>query len=251
MQPADSAGIPWDGRHFEPNENASDDGTAPEHLVAAIRRFRAKEIGEVDVVDAIRSSRLLIPLIAKLGESALNDDGQVIDKTQELSIVTVAGPDGRAVLPAFSSVDAMTTWNSAARPVPADAVRVALAAASEQTDLVILDPTTPTQFVIRRPAVWAIAQSKPWVPSYLDPVVLTAFTEAAANEPAIISVALAPGDPDFTLAGPELSLQLTVMDGLAKSELDEVIERMRELWSLNTVIAERVDSLGVRILPAN
>jgi SseB protein N-terminal domain len=244
---ADSAGTPWAGRHFEPNDSADDDGSAPEHLIDAIRRFRAKEVGEEAVVDAFRTSRLLIPLIVELGDSSTNDDGQLIDKTQELSLVTVAGPDGRTVLPAFSSVETTKKWNPLARPVPADGVRVALAAASESTDIVVLDATSETEFVFRRPALWAIAQSLPWIPSYRDPVVLTAFAYASKNEPAITSVALAPGDPEGRYLGPELTLEVEVIAGLGTPELDEVFGRMGVLWGQDEVIAARVDSVGVRL----
>ena len=37
---ADSAGVPWAGRSFEPNAHAADDGRAPEELMAALGRFR-------------------------------------------------------------------------------------------------------------------------------------------------------------------------------------------------------------------
>ena len=251
MSLADSAGLPWEGRHFESNDWGDDDGSAPERLVEAIRRFRSSELGEAEVVDAVRESRLLIPLIAHLGEAGMNEHGQLVDKSQELSIVTVSGPDGRNVLPAFTSVDAMQAWNPKARPVPIDAIRVALAAASEKTDLVVLDPTSTTEFIIRRPALWAIAQSQPWTPSYLDPEVLDAFADAAAGETAVRSVALAPGDPGSRLAGPELVVQLALVDGLGKPELDAVIARMQALWVQSETISLRVDSMRVQLVSAS
>ncbi|MGV8883962.1 MAG: SseB family protein [Microbacteriaceae bacterium] len=250
MSRADSAGTPWEGRHFEPNHNADDDGSAPEALIEALRRFRAGEIGESDVIVVVRESRFLIPLLAHLGESGLNDAGQLIDKTQELSIVTVIAPDGRRVLPVFTSVASMARWDSSARPVPADAVRIALAAASEQTDLVIIDPTSETEFVIRRPAVWSIAQSLQWTPCYLDETVLDAFVDAAAGEPALRSVALASGDPAARLAGPELVVQLALADGLTRPDLDALLARLQERWATSEVIATRVDSMRVQLLNA-
>ena len=69
--PADSAGIPWAGRSFEPNEHASDDGSAPPAFVTALARFRAGEAGPEAVVDALREARLLMPLVAELGESGV------------------------------------------------------------------------------------------------------------------------------------------------------------------------------------
>ncbi|MCU1407081.1 MAG: SseB family protein [Glaciihabitans sp.] len=251
MVATDSAGVPWEGRSFEPTSHGDDDGSAPAKLIEALRRFRSHELGESEVVEALRTSRLLIPLVAVLGESGTNEHGHLVDKSQELSIVTVAGPDGRTVLPVFTSVTAMSTWNPKARPVPADAVRVALAAASEQTDLVVLDPTSETEFVMRRPALWAIAQDLPWRPSYLDEDVLTAFLAAAEPEPAVVAVQLAPGDPDARLAGEELVIHLSLVPGLRRDELDGLLLRLQGRWSESPVIAERVDSLRVQLAGTN
>ena len=250
MSPAtsDSSGQPWSGRTFEANTSADDDGAAPEHLIEAIRRFRLSELGEAEVVDALRISRLLIPLVAHLGEDGLSEHGH--DKTQELSIVTVAGPDGRTVLPAFTSVAAMSAWNPQARPIPVQAQRVALAAASEQTDLVVVDATSATEFAIRRPALWAMAQEQPWIPCYLDEAVLDAFAESALGEDDVRTVALAPGDPDSRLAGPELLVVLTLAPGLEQLALDALLARLQERWSANEVIAERVDSMTLRLAPS-
>ncbi len=202
------------------------------------------------MVDALRESRLLIPLIAHLGDSGHNEHGQLVDKSQELSIVTVSGPDGRTVLPVFTSVAAMSAWNPRARPVPADAVRVALAAASEQTDLVVLDPTSDTEFVLRRPALWAIAQAQRWIPSYLDNDVLTEFLAAAEPEPSVVAVQLAPGDPDARLAGAELLVHLSLVDGLDRGALDGLLARLQQRWSESEIIAVRVDSLKVQLAAA-
>jgi hypothetical protein len=245
-RPADSAGVPWSGRHFEPSANADDDGSAPRALMHALERFRAGECDEADVVDAVRECRLLIPLVAQLGEADARG-GLTIDKSQELSIVTVAAPDGRAVQPAFSSVDAMRAWNSGARPVPASAARVALAAAAEGTDLVVLDPGSPTEFVIRRPALWALAQSEPWMPCYRDPEVVAAVESAVLPEPAVAGVSLAAGDPRARLEGPELIVTLALQPGLDQSTLDAVMGRLAGAWSLDPIVSRRVDSLTVRL----
>lgn len=244
---ADSAGQPWAGRHFQPNTSADDDGSAPPELLAAIAGFRSGTAGEKDVVEAFRASRLLIPLLAELGEAGLNPEGKKIDKSQELSIVTVEGPDGRTVLPVFSSVAAMSAWNPVARPVPAAGPRVALAAASEGTDLVVLDPTSPTEFALRRPALWAIAQERPWTPSHLDADVAAEFARSVAEEPAVVSVALAPGDPEARLRGPELRVDLTLIEGLDDDQLGALLERLSSRWEQSELIAERVDSLEVAL----
>jgi hypothetical protein len=246
----DSAGQPWAGRSFGETAYGDDDGTAPAELGTALQRYRDGSADETAVVDAVRASRLLIPLMAKLGESGLNERGVTVDKSAELSIVTVAGPDGRNVLPVFSSVDAMSRWNAQARPVPADGVRVALAAADEGTDLVVLDPTSETEFVIRRPALWAVAQSLPWKPGYSDPLVADEFQASVAGEPEVAMLALAAGDPDATLRGPELVVQLTLRPGLDRSALTALLERVQSRWAASELIANRVDSLTVKVIPA-
>lgn len=250
MALTDSAGTPWEGRHFETNTSADDDGSADPRLLEALRRFRTRELGEAEVVAAARDARFLVPLLAHLGEAGENEHGVLIDKTQELAIVTVTAPDGRTVLPVFTSVETMGAWNPRARPVPVDAVRIALAAASEQTDLVVIDATSDTEFLLRRPALWALAQSAAWVPSYADPEVLDAFEGAARGEASVASVALDSGDPDARLSGPELVVRLALAPGLSRDELDGVLARLQAAWGASEVIAERVDSLRVQLVAA-
>jgi hypothetical protein len=243
----DSAGVPWSGRHFEPNTHSGDDGSAPEALRVALERFRSGAGGQPEVVDAVRDSRLLIPLLAELGETGTNEAGRTVDKSQELSIVTVAAPDGRTAMPVFSSVDTMRVWNPAARPVPAAGTRVALAAVAEGTDLVVVDPGSPGSFVLRRPALWAIGRQEPWVPSPADPELAAEFTRLTAGEPAVVGVVLRPGDPEARLTGPELLVELTLVDGLDRGALDALLTRLADRFAASRLIVDRVDSMGVRL----
>jgi hypothetical protein len=244
---ADSAGVPWEGRSFHDNPDAADDGSAPHRVIEAIRRFRAHEVGVADVVEALHSARLLLPLLATRGDEGLGAHGQPVDKTQELALVTAAGPDGRPVLPAFTSTDTMREWNASARPIPIVVPRIALAVAAEGTPLIIVDPGAPTQFALRRPSFRALATGEPWVPCFEDPLVLDAFLESSSGEPALVAMQLAPGDPDAKLAGAELLVQLSVQEGLEKIELDDLVARLGERWAADGLIADRVDSIGVVI----
>lgn len=247
---ADSAGTPWAGRSFEANPHAGDDGAIAPELDAALRRFRDGDGSQADVVAVFGGVRLLIPLLAELGDggSEVGAHGHAVDKSQELSIVTVEGPDGRRVLPVFSSVDAMRTWNPVARPVPADGMRVALAAADDGTELVVLDPASPTEFVLRRPAVWAVAQSHAWQPPFESEPVRAAFERSIGSELAVLGVELSPGDPLARLAGPELVVTLQLVDGLTREELDATTTRLARRWAEDDVIATGVDSLAVRLV---
>lgn len=244
---ADSAGVPWAGRSFQENPRAGDDGSADPALLDALLRFRAGTGAQTQVVDAFRSARVLVPLVAEKGDEGVGPTGLKVDKTQELSIVTVAAPDGRRVQPAFSSVDAMRAWDPSARPIPVEAIRVALSASSEQTDLIVLDPASETEFVFRRPAVWAIAQGEPWEPSFLSPEVFTALHESIAHELAVINVSVASGDPDARMRGPELIVTLELIDGLDRETLDAVLSRLAQRWAADDRMAVLVDSLTVKL----
>jgi hypothetical protein len=251
MNSTDSAGTPWQGRTFEPNPAPDDDGTAPPKLMAVVARFHQGDATEADVVDVVRESRFLIPLLAEAGDTGTTDAGLTIDKTQELSIVTVTGPDGRTVLPVFSSVTAMSNWNPQARPVPAAGTRVALAAASENTDLVVIDPLSDTEFVVRRPALWSIAQSTEWTPSYLRAEVRDEFAVSASDESDVVEIQLLAGDPGARLHGPELIIQISMRPGLDRENLDAVMERLRDRWSTSELIANAVDSLAIQVIRAS
>lgn len=243
----DSAGVPWEGRSFESNPHAADDGSADPALLDALLRFRAGEGAQTEVVDAFRTARVLIPLIAEKGEEGVAPSGLAVDKTQELSIVTVAAPDGRRVQPVFSSVEAMQRWDATARPIPVEATRAALAASADDTDLIVLDPTSDTEFVFRRPAVWAIAQGHGWEPSFLSPEVFGALQASVAHELAVIDVSVAAGDPDARLRGPELIVILELVDGLEREVLDAVLARLAQRWASDDRIAVLVDSLTVKL----
>lgn len=245
---ADSAGVPWEGRSFESNPHASDDGSADPALLAALVAFRAGSGDAVAVVDAYRSARLLIPLVPEKGDEGVGPTGLRVDKTQELSIVTVAAPDGRRVQPVFTSVAALTRWDPVARPVPVEGVRTAMAAAADDTDLIVVDPGSETEFVIRRPAVWAIGQGQSWEPAPTSPAVFTALQESIGGELAVLDLSVAAGDPDARMRGPELIVRLHLIDGLDAAQLDTVLSRLASRWAADDRIAVLVDSLTVKLI---
>ncbi len=251
---ADSAGVPWAGRSFAPHPYAEDDGAADPALRQALIDFRAGAGDQVAVIDALRGARVLAPLIAATGsagrhaEPELGPYGLPVDKTQDLSLVTVAAPDGRAVLPLFTSVATLAAWDAAARPVPADARRAALSAVADDTDLIVLDPGSDTEFVVRRPAVWAVAQDEPWEPAFRSVEVYAGLHASIGTELAVIDLAVEAGDPTARLRGPELVVRLELMPGLDQSELDAVLGRLASRWAADDRIAVLVDSLTVQLV---
>lgn len=263
---ADSAGFPWAGRTFDHHETAfaGDNGAAPKALAEAVRAMREAAQGYVGGADRgalealaqrraellveLSRSRVLIPLLAEAGELGETPDGRIVEKTQELSIVTVSGPDGRKVMPVFTSVDAMRTWNPESRPIPVPAPQAAVAAAQEHTDLIIVDPGSPdAQFGVRRPELEAVALGKSRTPAWADVEVRDAFLAGAAGEEHLRALAVLPGDPSGGLVAPECEVHLLIEPGLDRPALTDMVNRLQERWATLAVIADRVDSM--RIVP--
>jgi hypothetical protein len=244
---SDSAGTPWSGRAFDVNNYSGDDGSAPAQLIAALRAFREGAANAELVVDAIRESRLLIPLLAELTESEVGPNGQKVDKSADLSIVTVATPDEQNGLPVFSSVAAMQRWNPQARPVPADARRVALAAVVEENTRIILDPESETEFAIRRPAIAAIAQDLSWVHPSRNQAVRDAIAKVTNSVEEFLSFDLTDGDQLSRLHSAELQLELHLKPGLSEEQLAELMERLAIGLGESAEIAEHVDSMRVKL----
>lgn len=250
---SDSAGIPWQGRTFaeHPDPFANDLGTIPPALAAVLDGFKAGVKTKQEVLSIFAESRVLVPLLAIAGETGVTPDGKIVDKTQELSIVTVQAPDGRSVLPVFSSVDAMNRWNPEARPVPNLGRNVAVAALDDANELVVLDPTSPgTEFGIRRPALWALVRGEPAFDCASDSDVLAAFNESIQSESMVSRLALRDGDPQATLQKPELTVVLELRPGLDDAALSALLTRLQQRWSVSQVIAERVDSMAVKLATA-
>lgn len=250
---ADSAGVPWQGRHFESNQWANDDGSADPALLAAINEFQAPDSArsQETVIDALRTARLLIPLIAALGDSGEGAHGQTVDKSADLSIVSVQTPDGQVGLPVFSCVQTMQAWNKLARPVPIEATRVALAAASEGNSRIVLDPGSPSEFVIRRPAIEAIAREASWTHPAVDPVVKREIAKAIDAESIVENYAIQNGDPQARLTNAEVLVFLKLSASNhqpASQELHELVSRITKTWAESEIIASKVDSLAIKVV---
>ena len=246
MSGTDSAGQPWAGRAFEPSPWSGDDGTAPAAYVRALAAFHAGETGPEAVVDALRSARLLVPLLAEVGETGGTAPGNVFDKKAELALVTVAGPDGRQGLPASSSAEAMRAWNPAARPGPAPARQVALGAASDGTELVVIDPATD-RFGLRRSTLEALARDVPWTAPWNDPEVGRAVRRAVADEPAVTTARVGTDDPRASLDGAEVLVVIVLHETLDRQQVAELMARVQRRWTEDATVRSRVDSMTVRL----
>lgn len=231
--PADSAGVPWQGRTLSPPPFAGDDGAPDPALERVLSGYAAGTADLADVVRAVTGTRLVVPVVARPGETSA-----------EMATVTVRGRDGRVGLPLFTGVRTLAAWDAAARPVPVAARRAALSAVEEGADVVVLDVAGPVTVVLPRPAVWALAQGRPWVPSPADPGVAEAVRRALAGLPEVTTVRCEPG------GRAELRVVLAVRPGLDRAGLDALTGRVSQRLAAEPVVAERVDSVELSLRPA-
>lgn len=260
---ADSAGQPWTGRSLA-GEDArihnfeDDDGTADAGYLAAVSAMVAGTGDEEDIVKALAHARVFVPIVAQLGEEGQGAAGLHADKQADMALVTLKSPDGRTALPVFSSAESLHAWHQEARPVAVYAARAALSAAAEGAELMVMDPGSEVTIVVRRPAVWALAQQLPWSPSYADTDVADAVAATASNVPQIRRIELDRGGGVGTLtsgglqlkgggAGPELRIVLYLVDGLDAAGVQEVVAGLNGAWARNELLAERVDSIEVKL----
>jgi hypothetical protein len=259
---ADSAGQPFEGRSFSPNPFAHDSGEIDPILEASLAAFHEildrdpEQRTQADLagawtrcVESLGRARVLSPLIAEAGDYGVTEAGALVEKTQELSVPHLEGPDGRAVAPVFSDVAAMAQWNSLARPIPVEGARAALAAASEGLALV-LDPGSPDTRVFRRSALEAAATGHAYVAPWVDEHVRSGFSAVVEEHPEIVVHRVVCGDPTQTLAGPEVMVVIGLVAGLGPDAVARLVTEISTRWADDPFIAGRCDGVGVKVLPA-
>jgi len=125
-----------------------DDGTADPAVTAALSAYATGTGEYVDALAALQSSRLVVPVVAVLGELEVDAAGLAHDKNSDMAAVLLTRPDGRRGLLAFTSAAALTAWNRDARPVPVATATAAQAALQEHADALVVDVAGPVRFAI-------------------------------------------------------------------------------------------------------
>ena len=243
---SDSSGVPWEGRTFLDNPHAGDSGETPADVTERQIAWRAGTGTFTDLVAAFAANRFLVPLVTHAGEDFDADNPVMEDKVQELAVITVAGASGEKVIPAFTSVAAMSAWNPEARPIPIEAQRVALAAASEHTDRIVVNPGTDS-IVLRRPVVWSIAQGNPYVAPWESTEFLAETRNLLAGIANLLEIGVAPGDPNASGDGPDVTLLLALPDGMNADQVQAVSAAIQARVARNDLFVTVVDSLRLTL----
>ena len=137
------------GQRLLAGAGAPDDtGAADPALGAALAAYAVDPAREPEVLAALPEARLLVPVVAALGEAEEGPDGLVRDKSADMATVLVRGQDGRLALLAFTGLEAMRLWDPDARPVPVPAPTAALAAMQDGAEALLIDLAGPVRYLV-------------------------------------------------------------------------------------------------------
>lgn len=138
---------------------AGDVGGADPELARALLAYDADPAGlHQRTLAVLQRARLLVPVLAVLGEVEYDERGLAHDKTSDMAAVLMRGQDGRLALLAFTSTESLHAWNPEARPVPVPAVRAAQAALREDAVAMVVDVAGPVLFVVEEDDLRALAE---------------------------------------------------------------------------------------------
>ena len=149
---------PGGGRRLLDAGFGDDDGSADARLAAALAAYDADpDAHDREVLAVLQDSRLLVPVVAVLGEVEVGEDGLARDKTSDMATVLMRGPGGRTALLAFTSLAALQAWRPDGRPVPVAVPAAAQAARHDGADTLLLDVAGPVRFVVQDDDLQALA----------------------------------------------------------------------------------------------
>lgn len=138
---------------------ADDDGTAAAEVVAALAAYdEAPEALHQRTLALLQETRVLVPVMAVLGEVEYDEAGLAHDKTSDMATVLITGRDGRTALLAFTSTATLAAWNPEARPVAVELRKAALSAIQDGAAALVIDIAGPALFAVEGPELRALAE---------------------------------------------------------------------------------------------
>ncbi|QIK73203.1 SseB family protein [Propioniciclava coleopterorum] len=136
---------------------AGDRGEPDPALRAILARAYDGEQNYPRAVAALCTARLLLPIVAEGDEGG---DAPDPDRHAEMAAVLVRSAAGDTAVPVFTGLDALTSWNPKARPVPCTLDDVAATAIQTGSMAVLIDLPGPHPLVIERGLIDELAQGR-------------------------------------------------------------------------------------------
>lgn len=147
---------------------AGDDGGVDPRIEAALAAYDlAPEAAEADQHHAtlalLQDARVVVPVVAVLGEVEYDEQGLAHDKTSDMAAVLSTGRDGRTALLAFTGSASLASWSRSsaggeARPVPVTLRQAAGAAIQDHASALLLDLAGPVPFVVEGAELRSVAE---------------------------------------------------------------------------------------------
>jgi hypothetical protein len=174
---------------------SDDDGSADPALAAALAAYADGHgpAARAAVAAALHGARLLVPVVAVLGEAETGPDGLRREKSSDMAVPVIEAPDGRRALPAFSSLDALARWRADARPVAVPLHQALQALAHERADTLLIDLAGPVPYELAGADLRAAALGPAGRDPLADPAVREALRAALAAQPGVVRAHLGPG----------------------------------------------------------
>lgn len=220
---------------------SDDDGTADPRLSTALAAWSQDRTAHEPVLRALKDARLLVPVVAVLGEVETDENGLRREKTSDMAVPTLKA-GSRTALPAFTSTESLARWDPAARPVAVPLHQALQAAAHEKADTIVLDLAGPVPYELSGAALLALAEGRTSADPLADPAVTDAVRRVVAAEPAVVRAHLGPGRSGGVLA--------LVLD--ATADPSPAARRVAEALAASDVLRARlVDGLDLALLPAD
>ncbi|MFD9614280.1 SseB family protein [Streptomyces sp. NPDC059083] len=221
---------------------SEDDGTADPRLAAALAAWAEDRTAHGPVLEALKEARLLVPVVAVLGEVETDPvTGLKQEKTSDMAVPTLTAGDRRA-LPAFTSIAALALWDPQARPVAVPTRQALAALVHEKADTLVLDLAGPVPYQVTGSALLALAEGRSSTDPLDDPAVREAVRAVVAAEPAVLRAHLGPGAADGTVA-------LVLDPGTSPAEAAQRVARA--LAADETLRARLVRGLDLALLPVS
>jgi hypothetical protein len=146
-----------------------DTGAVPDDVAAALASYADSPDDPqayVEALVALQRGRVLVPVVAVLGEVEVDDAGLAHDKSSDMAAVLLTGADGRLALLAFTGTASMAAWDPQARPVPVLTQLAAQSALQEGAAALVVDVAGPVRLVVEGEDLDALAAG--WTLGWAD-----------------------------------------------------------------------------------